>query len=269
MKITLVSFLLLFTTNTLFSQSIILPYYTGFDSPSEQVGWQQFRTGFISNFDWGNNGAIGHDYNVGGNSTDTVIDWYVSPPLNFTSVGMMTMKVKTGGFSIPTLDNCEVWFGTNDPNPSTGNFVLIGNLSDMQPQYQWLDTTINIPFISDSGYVAFKYKTIGAAWMTYTIDSITISSTTVGIDKVVPFNKLRANIIPNPLISIATIYFEYEIRNGQLNLYNISGRKVRTITNIIGQEYTLDRKNLPAGTYIFSLLQDNTVITSGELIISD
>ena len=181
MKTIITFFFICITLNTLFSQGISLPYFTGFDTPAEQAGWQQFRTGFLSNFDWNNNGSISHDYNVGGNPSDTVVDWYVSPPLNFTSTGILTMKIKTGGFSMPTPDNCEVYFGTNYPNPSIGNFVLIANLSYMQPQYQWLDTIVNVPYTSDSGYIAFKYKTIGLAWTNYSIDSITVS-TVVGFD---------------------------------------------------------------------------------------
>ena len=158
MKIFLTFLLQCLTASILFSQGLSLPYYTGFDSPAENAGWKEYRTGFLSSYSWGTNGSLSHDYNVGGNSTDTVIDWFVSPPLNFTSPGTITMKVMTGGFSTPFPDNCEIWFGTNNSNPSTGNFVLIANLSYMQPQYQWLDTTVSIPFVSDSGYIALNIK---------------------------------------------------------------------------------------------------------------
>ncbi len=269
MKTILITFLLFFTTNTLFSQGLSLPYYTGFDSPSEQAGWQQYRTGFLSNFDWNNNGALSHDYNVGGNSTDTVIDWYVSPPLNFISSGSVTMKVYAGGFSIPTNDNCEIWFGMNDPNPATGNFVLIANLSHMQPHYQWLDTTINIPFVSDSGYIAYKYKTIGAEWMTYSIDSITVNSDIAGINKIEPINDIIENVVPNPFHSMTTIYFNSEIQNGQLSIYNTNGQLVKSITNIAGLKCQISGNDLPAGTYMLCLSENNTMISTTKIVISD
>ena len=270
MKTIFTFFLLLLLASSSFSQGLSLPYYTGFDSPDEQAGWQQFRTGFPSNFDWENNGNILHDYNVGGNPADTVIDWYVSPSLNFTSSGTVTMKVRTGGFSVPTPDNCEIWFGTNDPDPSTGNFVLIANLSYMQPQNQWLDTIISIPFASDSGYIAFKYKTIGLAWTTYAIDSITVRvGATVGIDEVYNSDNAVVNIFPNPFNSTSIVHFTSEFPNVELNLYNIFGQKVRTINNIIGQEYKLHRDNLPVGVYILRLLEDNKVIGMEKFIIAD
>lgn len=90
----------------------------------------------------------------------------------------MALKVRTSGFSTPFPDNCEVWFGTDDPDPETGNYVLIANLSYMLPQFDWLDTIVEVPFVAENGYIAFKYKTIGAAWSTYAIDDISITAIT-------------------------------------------------------------------------------------------
>jgi hypothetical protein len=248
---------------------ITLPYYTGFDTPAEKAGWQEFRTGFLSSYSWNSNGALHHDYNVGGNSGDIVVDWYVSPPLNFSSPGKLSMKVMTGGFSTPFSDNCEVWYGTNNPNPSTGNFVLIANLSYMQPQYQWIDTTINISIASDSGFIAFKYKTIGAAWMTYTIDSITARLNPASIKETNSSEKTRVKISPMPFNYQATVYFSSCIRNGELSIYNIFGQKIKTIKNISGQEYKLLRNNLPKGLYFIQLIQDNKIITTNKFEIVD
>src|SRR5690348_12210829 len=99
------------------SQSMPLPYYSGFDNASEQMGWQLIRTGNDpSAYPWSYSASgfsapncISHDYNVGGTTTDTVVDWFVSPPLNFTSPGSISLKVYTAGFSPPFNDNCEVW----------------------------------------------------------------------------------------------------------------------------------------------------------------
>lgn len=268
MKTTFTIFLSLFGLSTLFSQSLPLPYYTGFDSSTEQDGWQEFRTGFESTYGWEDLGQLSHDYNVGGNPTDTVIDWYVSPPLEFVAPGTVTMKVKTGGFSTPTPNNCEVWFGTNDPNPLTGDFVLIGNLSYMQPQSQWIDTLFDIPFTTDSGYVAFKYTTIGAEWVTYAIDSITVSipADPIGINEIESNN---TTLVPNPFVSNTTLYFDSEIENGQLDIYNSNGQKVRSLSNINGNQYQLERGNLPAGIYLMHVSQNSKVITTKKISITD
>ena len=230
---TILLFLSCFTISTIFSQGLSLPYYTGFDSPAEQAGWQQFRTGFLSNFDWDDNGELYHDYNVGGISTDTVIDWYVSPPLNLTSTSLVTMKVQTSGFSTPTVDNCEIWFGTKDPNPETGNFVLIANLSYMLPQFQWLDTMVTISTVTDSGYIAFKYKTIGGAWANYRIDSINVT-TTVGLNDLKNADRHSLSIFPNPAkdkIQLRSINEEQKDWKGQpYKILNEQGKLMRTAT---------------------------------------
>ena len=105
----------LININSVLAQSESLPYTTGFDSGAEQMGWQQFRTGFLSTYDWGYGGGafsaptcLSHDYNVGGNPDDTVVDWFVSPPINFSSPGLVAIKLYTAGFSTPFPDNCEI-----------------------------------------------------------------------------------------------------------------------------------------------------------------
>jgi len=270
MKALLTFLLQCLTANIVFSQGLSLPYYTGFDSPAEKAGWQQFRTGFLSVYSWGTNaGQLYHDYNVGGNSNDTVIDWFVSPPLNFTSPGIITMKVKTGGFSTPFPDNCEIWFGTDNPNPSTGNFVLIANLSYMQPKYQWLDTTVNVSFVSDNGYIAFKYKTIGAAWMDYGIDSIWVSSP-VGINEKENYYKIEVNIFPNPFSLQTTLQTNnLIIRNATLTVDNCFGQTIKQIKGISEQTITLHRDNFPSGLYFVRLTQNNKIIARDKLLITD
>lgn len=262
--------LLFFFTLTInsFSQGLPLPYYSGFDSPVERAGWQQFRKGVLSLYDWGNVGSLYHDYNVGASLNDTVIDWFVSPPLNLISAGMVSMKVQTSGFSQPTSDNCEVYFGTGNPDPAIGNFVLIGNLSFMQPQFQWIDTSFNISTLSDSGYLAFKYKTIYAAWMTYNIDSITISQS-VGIDEKNKKKNFIASFSPNPFSTFATIKFNSYLVDVDITVFNLHGQKVKIFNNFNGSQLKLGRENLKNGIYFIQLSKKNVVIETEKVIISD
>lgn len=276
MKIFFTFLLQFLLTSIVFSQGLSLPYSTGFDSPSEKMGWQQFRTGFSGNYDWDYTatGAFSaptclfHDYSVGGNTTDTVIDWFVSPPLNFTSSGTVSIKIKSEGFSNPLPDNCEIWFGTNSPNPSIGNFVQVANLSNVLPKYQWLDTIINIPFVSDSGYLALKYKTIGAAWATYAIDDIEVSSL-VGVNERDSFLKNETYIFPNPFSSSTTLQFNTMITNAELNLYTVYGKKIRTKNNINENKIKIERENLSSGIYFYELIQDSKKVATGKFVISE
>jgi hypothetical protein len=253
------------------AQGLTLPYTTGFDSPTQKAGWQQFRLGNDpTSYSWSYAGGgfsatcVSHDYNVGASATDTIRDWFVSPPLNITTPSTLTLKVKTGGFSTPFPDSFEVLFSSKKQNPASGNYTVIANLSYMLPQYQWLDTVLNIPTVTDSGYIAFKYKTISAAWSTYAFDNIMVAepvsvhSNAIGIS-------MRS--YPNPLTSETTINTSMPLANATITVYNNTGELVKQLDDLSGQKFTLHRDNLSNGIYYLRLIQDNKVIGTNKLII--
>lgn len=275
MKLLLTFFFNCLLLNLVFGQGVAIPYNTGFDNVSEQTGWQEFRTGFLSTYSWNYGGpgfsapsCLSHDYNVGGTPGDIVIDWFVSPPINFTNSGILTMKVKTSGFSTPTVDNCEIWFGTDDPNPATGNFVLIGNISYMQPQYTWLDTTFFLPSITDSGYIAIKYKTDGPAWMTYQIDNINVDLIG-GVDENSNSVSNSISVFPNPFSGTTTIQTENQFENATLTVYNTFGQVVKELSGINGKSILISQDNLTSGLYFFRLTQNDELIAEDKLVIVD
>jgi hypothetical protein len=271
-------FILLFfaiTNISVFAQGLTLPYTTGFDTQAQKAGWQEFRTGFLSSYNWGYGGSdlssptcVSHDYNVGANETDTVIDWFVSPALNFTTFGKITINVKSGGFSQPFPDGFEVWFGTNIKNPANGNFTLIANLSAMEPANTWVDTTIGIPFSSDSGYIALKYKTIGAAWRVYAFDDITISEDPLAIHQL---NNLEngINVFPNPSAGSITIHSEIEFKNANITLYNMQGQKLIDFKNVNTTSFQIPKMDLSSGIYFINIKENNMLIATKKLVVGD
>ena len=149
-----------------------------------------------------------------------------------------------------------------------GNFVVIANLSFMLPQYQWLDTTINIPLVSDNGYIAFKYKTIGAAWSTYSFDDISIISNSASLNE---NNTFKNDVIyfPNPFSDQTILQTDNLLIDATVNVINCFGQTVKQIKNINGKKVTLLRDNLPTGIYIVNIVQDNKTMITNKLIISD
>lgn len=238
------------------SQGLTLPYATGFDSPAEKAGWNIYRTGVLSQYSWGYSGGgfsgqcVSHDYNVGGASTDTVVDWFVSPAMNFSSTGTVALKVNTSGFSTPFPDNFEVLFSSTNQDPLLGNFTVIGSLSYMQPQFQWLDTIITVPFVADSAFIALKYKTIGAAWSTYSADNILISLDPVGISNG-PKKSTSLNCSPNPFTSSAVIAIPdlYSGKIGKLVFTDQLGRCVKKVGSSGLSSVNINREGLKAGLY--------------------
>lgn len=182
------------------AQSLQLPYYTGFDSVSEQAGWQEYRLGVLSSFNWGYSGpnfvsspnSLFHDYNVGGSPTDTIDDWFVSPPFIFNTSAQLNFKIFIVDMSTDSNDYFGIWFGAgSNNNPASGSFFELANLTDMQPSFQWLDTSIIINTITDSGYVAFRYKNYSDSWFQIYIDNVNIipdNKGTIDSLKIIPSN---------------------------------------------------------------------------------
>jgi hypothetical protein len=257
------------------AQSLALPYTSGFDTPQEQAGWQQYRTGVQPSYDWSIGApaasapnALHHDYNVGGGSGDILTDWYVSPPLNCTGGPVdISLKVMTGGFSTPFPDNCEIWFSTYDPNPANGNFILVGNLSYMLPQYQWLDTVMNFYPASDSTYIAFRYKTTGAAWSTYGIDNVNVSFVT-GISENAG-NSIVQRVYPTPFNFTTTIDLNMAVTNATLTIYDVCGKQVKTMDNVSGNKIHIEKGDMYSGVYFFRIAESGKSIASGKVVVAD
>jgi len=76
-------------------------------------------------------------------------------------------------------------------------------------------------------------------------------------------------LFPNPFTTTTTLQTEFELRDAELTIFNSSGQSVNHITNISGNTVILNRDNLPSGLYFMRLLEDNQVIISEKLVITD
>ncbi len=77
------------------------------------------------------------------------------------------------------------------------------------------------------------------------------------------------NLYPNPFSSTTTLQTDKVLKDAILTVYNSFGQQVKQIKNISGQTITLNRDNLPSGFYFIHVTQDNKVISSDKLIITD
>ena len=76
-------------------------------------------------------------------------------------------------------------------------------------------------------------------------------------------------IYPNPMNSSATIQFDSVIENGELNIFNLYGQKIKTIYNISGNRIKINRDNLSSGIYYVQLSKDGKTFITNKLIIAD
>lgn len=76
-------------------------------------------------------------------------------------------------------------------------------------------------------------------------------------------------LFPNPISSSITLESEKTFINAKLILYNSFGQQVKRINDISGKTYTLQRDNLPNGIYFLQLQNDNNLITTYKVVITD
>lgn len=77
------------------------------------------------------------------------------------------------------------------------------------------------------------------------------------------------SIFPNPLTSQTNLRTSKPLQKASLTIYNSSGQTVKQIGNLSGQKIVLYRDNLPRGLYFVRLSEENKIIASTKLIITD
>lgn len=83
------------------------------------------------------------------------------------------------------------------------------------------------------------------------------------------FESSGFKLYPNPFTTETVLQTEIILKGATLNMYNLFGQQVKQIKNISGQTIALRRDNLPSGLYFIRLTQDNKVIATDKLIITD
>lgn len=76
-------------------------------------------------------------------------------------------------------------------------------------------------------------------------------------------------VYPNPFSSATVLQTDKPLHYITLEVINILGQRVAQIKNIRGQTVTFSRDNLPSGLYFIWLKQDNKVIATQKIIITD
>jgi len=82
-------------------------------------------------------------------------------------------------------------------------------------------------------------------------------------------NKNQISIVPNPFSSETTISMNQILTNGTLIMYNESGQMVKQYLKVKGHEIKIQRDNLPAGSYHFSIILKDSTIATGVVLIKD
>jgi hypothetical protein len=81
-----------------------------------------------------------------------------------------------------------------------------------------------------------------------------------------PLSAINYYVQPNPFTESTTIYFENaDLEAVTLTLTDLSGRVVRTFSDVRAEQISISRAALPAGTYIFHLASPKGKV-SGKIV---
>jgi len=80
------------------------------------------------------------------------------------------------------------------------------------------------------------------------------------------FSTLKANAFPNPATEVLNLELNEEF-TGVIWVYDLSGRKVME-TNISGIQAQLNIYPLSSGSYIYKLMNENTIFAQGKFVVA-
>jgi N-acetylneuraminic acid mutarotase len=83
----------------------------------------------------------------------------------------------------------------------------------------------------------------------------------------ITFSNEEAKVYPNPFTDKTTIEFAYTGEDVTLQVYNSCGELQQTVDHITEGKVQVDRNNMPAGLYVFTLQIGTQLITRGKLVI--
>jgi Secretion system C-terminal sorting domain len=178
----------------------------------------------------------------------------------FITVNGSTYPLNSTTASYDTKVVCGLSPGPDGVIFTDGN--LIGANDNIEGNYSYQNvqlTTTNVSTITITG--------IGGAGWGFAGASVNCPLQTV-INEWNAAN-LSMNIYPNPFHSFATVQFNSTVHNASLDLYNLCGKKIKTISNINGNQAILNRENLSAGIYFIRIVQNTWEMPVMKLIVGD
>lgn len=199
---------------------VALPYFSGFDTTSQQTGWMEYKKAAttFSHWSYASFGAfsapnsVGHDYSPSTGITLTD-NWFVSPGFSIANGGKLdSIRYKFSGFSSPVDgDTIGIYLlkGSQDPASASAIELLFDfRGSEYQTDNTWRVKT-NIALASTAGlcYLAIRYRNTDCSskWLTVNFDNIAISGSGSTFTHETDNNWSDMEIFPNPSIGVLKV----------------------------------------------------------------
>lgn len=175
------------------------------------------------------------------NNTDCY--WLIQP------TGATAITLSFAGWDIDSGDFLTVYDGDNT------SATIIGTYSIAPPAQQ--------PLVSSQGSMLIHFYTNASGAFGGWQANFSCTSN-AGINET---DFISSKIYPNPFHVSATIEFGEPLQNAELQIYNLQGQKLRTMSNICGNSVRLERDGLPSGAYFIRIMHDSRVIIANRMVI--
>lgn len=200
---------------------------------------------------------------LSGNNLDTIVT--SGYDVHFIGLDIPNNKIY---FSDDVLATCRRinYNGTNDTliyNFQAGGFFVDNANSHLYTS----DITNNNIVLSDLNGNS-PTNIFPAATLASPYGPVFFSATTVGIENLSK-SSLPLSIYPNPFSTSTIIHTNTALENATLVVYNSFGQVIKKIDQLNEETIILHRDNLPNGVYFIQLTQDNILISTEKMIVTD
>lgn len=187
-------------------------------------------------------------YTPSGSSTNITVTWRTSSYSTFNSYKNGTSQESNSLFTNPDLTNVSI---------TTPDFHLLSNSSCIN--HGMPSTAISIGETDNEGNIRVGGGTID-------IGALEFNSFTTQMGSL-HTQQSEFNVYPNPFREKTTIKLTEVLTRGHLQVFDFYGKTVIDETNLNGNSIEVEKHDLGKGLYWFSIIENNSVIAAGKLIV--
>lgn len=180
-----------------------------------------------------------------------------------------------------TIDGGATW--TTVPRQSTIMFpvnaihFIDANRGWLAPQYEPVSYTLDggqtwteLTCFPNRSFNDMYFTNTGEAWLLGEYGTILhTNNAPTGTELVNASNQAhtQVSIYPNPFETTCTFVAQTPLVNASLGIYDVLGKQVQQIDNINTQQFDINRENMAAGLYFYTLTQNQSVIAQGKMVV--
>jgi hypothetical protein len=200
---------------------------------------------------------------LSGNNLDTIIT--AGYDVHFIGLDLSNSKIY---FSDDALAKCRRinYDGTNDT--LLYNFQAGGFFVDTTNSLLYTSNMINNNIVLSDLNGGSPSNIFPTSTLASPHGPLLFSTLTTGIENILESSN-QTTIYPNPFSATTILHTDNILKNATLTVYNSYGQKIKQLNQLFGETIILQRDNLPSGVYFIQLSQDNKLISTEKMVITD